>query len=377
MTRSKTNREMGAARTAGEGTGSLAQQKSWFVVAIAAVFAAGGCGGSGQPLGREPSGQTELKSDKDADASVVSHVVAPKATDPAIDRALDDHYAWFNPVSRGKHRLFVFLPGTNQHPAIFQLVAKEAARLGYHSIGLMYPDSVAINGACRATTDVASCLENTRLEILDGIDRTTVVNVDAANSIQNRLSKLLQYLSDHFPEEGWSRFIAHDGPRWSRIAISGHSQGGGEAAMIAKLHLVARVVLFSSPGDVVGGAAAPWLSGHVTPSDRYYGLAHDKDMTAPYASVLKTWEALGMRAFGGLVAPEASAPPYDGTHTLVTDLLPQGGSYAGTAPHGAPSNDLNTPLLSDGTPALREAWRYLLTADDERDEDDEHELSRR
>ena len=59
--------------------------------------------------------------------------------------------------------------------------------------------------------------------------------------------------------------------------------------------------------------------------------------------------------------------------TLVTDLLPQGGSYAGTAPHGAPSNDLNTPLLPDGTPALREAWRYVLTADDELDEDDEHE----
>jgi hypothetical protein len=143
--------------------------------------------------------------------------------------------------------------------------------------------------------------------------------------------------------------------------------------MIAKLHLVARVVLFSSPGDVVGGAAAAWLSGHETPSDRYYGLAHDRDMTAPYASVLKAWEALGMRAFGSLVAPETSAPPYDETHTLVTDLLPQGGSYAGTAPHGAPSNDLNTPLLPDGTPALRDAWRYLLTADDDVDEDVEHE----
>jgi hypothetical protein len=371
MTLSKPDRGTGAARTAGEGIGGLAQQKSWFVAAITGVFAAG-CGGTAQPAGREPAGQTELRSEKDADASLILHVVAPKATDPAIDRALDDHYAWFNPASRGKHRLFVFLPGTNQHPAIFQLVAKEAARLGYHSIGLMYPNNIALNGACRATADAASCLENARLEILDGIDRTSVLNVDAANSIENRLTKLLQYLTVQFREEGWSRFMAHDGPRWRRIAVSGHSQGGGEAAMIAKLHRVTRVVLFSSPGDVVGGAAAPWLSGHVTPSDRYYGLAHDRDMTAPYASVLKTWEALGMRAFGGLIAPESSAPPYHGTHTLVTDLLPRGGSYAGTAPHGAPSNDLNTPLLSDGTPALREAWRYLLTANDELAEDDEH-----
>ena len=46
---------------------------------------------------------------------------------------------------------------------------------------------------------------------------------------------------------------------------------------------------------------------------------------------------------------------------LVTDLTPQGG-FVGTNAHGAPSNDLNTPLGPDGTPLLRDAWRYILTA---------------
>ena len=59
------------------------------------------------------------------------------------------------------------------------------------------------------------------------------VVISRANSIENRLTKLLQYLAAQFGEEGWSRFMAHDGPRWARIAVSGHSQGGGEAAMIA------------------------------------------------------------------------------------------------------------------------------------------------
>ena len=71
-------------------------------------------------------------------------------------------------------------------------------------------------------------------------------------------------------------------------------------------------------------------------------------------------------AFGGLIAPETSTPPYGGTHTLVTDLPPQPGTLA----HGVPSNDANMPLLPDGTPVLRDAWRYMLTADGE---DDDHE----
>ena len=71
--------------------------------------------------------------------TLVLHVVAPQATDPAIDQGLDDHYVWLDTTARSNHKLFVFLPGTGQNPSIFQLVQQEAARLGYHVIGLMYP----------------------------------------------------------------------------------------------------------------------------------------------------------------------------------------------------------------------------------------------
>ena len=47
---------------------------------------------------------------------------------------------------------------------------------------------------------------------------------------------------------------------------------------------------------------------------------------------------------------------------LVTDLVPRPNGFVGTNAHGSPSNDLNTPLGPDGTPLLRDAWRYLLTA---------------
>src|SRR6266571_2836283 len=72
--------------------------------------------------------------------TLVLHVVAPQATDRAIDQGLDDHYVWLDTTARSKslwferavvssHTLFVFLPGTGQNPSIFQLVQQEAARL--------------------------------------------------------------------------------------------------------------------------------------------------------------------------------------------------------------------------------------------------------
>ena len=286
--------------------------------------------------------------------------VAPQATDPAIDQALDRHYVWLDTTARSNHKLFVFMSGMGQHPAMFQRVPEEAARLGYHVIGLMYPNSVSIATVCGGQPDPNTCYEKVHLEILDGVDRSPFVNVNQANSIVNRLTKLLQFLADSFPDQGWSRFLAGDEPKWSQIAISGHSQGGGQAAMVAKLHVVARVVLFSSVADSVGRQAPSWVATHVTPADRYWGLAHDRD--GFFRPIRAGWDSIGMAAFGPAVAPETSAPPYGFTHMLVTDLVPQGG-FVGTNAHGSPSNDVKTPLNPDGSCCrLRDAWRYLLTA---------------
>src|SRR3989449_235134 len=61
---------------------------------------------------------------------------------------------------------------------------------------------------------------------VDGTDRSPFVDVTAANSIDNRLTKLLEYLAAQQPEEDWSRYLAHHKPKWSQIAISGHSGRG-------------------------------------------------------------------------------------------------------------------------------------------------------
>ena len=310
----------------------------------------------------KPAGPRSLRLDASEApaASLVEHVVAPQATDPAIDRFLDTHYAWLDTTARSNQKLLVFMPGARQAPAMFQRVQQEAARLGYHVIGLMYSDNPqGFTIGCSVDPDPATCYENGRLEMLDGIDRSPFMAVNEANSIYNRLTKLLQFLAAQYPNEEWSRFLLHDAPKWSQIAVSGHSLGGGEVAIIAKPHVVDRVVLFSSVTDSVHGEAPAWEVGHKTPTERYWGIAHDRDGFFP--GIRAGWDSLGMAVFGPAVAPETNEPPYGFTHMLVTDLTPVGG-FVGTNAHGAPSNDLNTPLGPDGTPLLRDAWRYLLTA---------------
>src|SRR6266852_1382966 len=149
---------------------------------------------------------------------LVLHVVAPQSTDPAIDRFLDNHYVWLDTTARTNHRLLVFMPGTGFTPAVYQLVQQEAARVGYHVIGLMYPNLPGLAKVCPNDPDPAACYENSRLEIIDGIDRSPWVDVNSANSIDNRLTKLLEYLIAQYPDEGWERFLLGDEPKWSQIA---------------------------------------------------------------------------------------------------------------------------------------------------------------
>jgi hypothetical protein len=153
--------------------------------------------------GRTPDAAQKQKLEE---TGLVTHSILPNVTDPAIDQALDDHLTWIDRDARTNHKLFVYMPGTGSIPARHLLVQREAARLGYHVIGLMYANSVGLAAVCPRTADPNACFENARLEVLDGVDRTPVVNVNRANSIDNRLTKLLRYLDQQFPEEGWSRF---------------------------------------------------------------------------------------------------------------------------------------------------------------------------
>ena len=290
-----------------------------------------------------------------AKASLVMHAVAPNLTDPRIDLALDEHLAWLDRSAESNHKLFVFLPGSFVPPSFYELVQAEGARLGYHVIGLMYVNDTPLAGLCPAQPDPQSCYENVRLQIITGSPQTGLVDVNRANSIENRLRRMLQYLAGTYPQEDWGQFLDHGTPVWSHIVVGGHSQGAGHCAMIAKLTRVDRVVMFSGVADGIDGAA-DWVRTATTPADRYYGLVHDEDGFFPVISA--NWIALGMDAFGPPRAPESSRPPYHWTHRLVTHIVPLEDD-----PHDSTAVDFLTPLAADGAPILRDAWDYLLGGD--------------
>jgi hypothetical protein len=224
------------------------------------------------------------RTDQSANSTV--HWIDPQATDASIDDWLEPHIA-IPPVSPQQGRLFVFLPGSFGQPRHQLLILEQAAISGYHAIGLRYPNRWTINNLCEPTDDPA-CFEQTRSEILTGADRTPLIAITPANSIYNRLTKLLTYLDTTFPNEGWGQFLDSTGePRWSLISVGGHSQGGGHAALLGKQVALARVCIFSAPADSLlikrQRVIAPWLSqAGATPSSAYYGLVHEPPVERTY-----------------------------------------------------------------------------------------------
>jgi len=286
---------------------------------------------------------------------IISHTIWPRQTDPAIDDWLEPHYLYLDPDRSLGDTLFVHLPGSFGKPVNYQLILQEVARADVPAIGLRYPNRWTVAGLCRNDPD-PDCHEHVRAEILDGVDRTALVNISPANSLQNRLAKLLQYLNGRFPDAGWDRFLDGDAPRWSKIIVSGHSQGGGHAAFIAKEHEVRRVMMFGSPADNRDDKPAAWLlKPHQTPSNRYYGFNHKRERGANQQYL--AWGLLGLNAFGPVVLVDEVSPPYRGSHQLTTDALPRTGDYADA--HGSTVVDRKTPHLADGSPLFAPVWRAM------------------
>src|SRR3954447_5072620 len=186
-------------------------------------------------------------------ADVPTHVVAANVNDAAIDPSRGSNHVWLaaDPARRvGKLLVFLSGGGVTNLPEDWREMGSEGGRLGYHTIVLAYRNEAPIQtlppDGCGTSIDPPesppNCAINARMEILDGKGESPVVNVDRANSIENRLTKALQHLKGAYASEGWSQFLDTDGaPKWSEIAVAGASLGAGEAVLIGMLHSVDRV----------------------------------------------------------------------------------------------------------------------------------------
>ena len=282
---------------------------------------------------------------------VVSHAFDPALTDGAIttDRLFSRSYA---PTYPNNGTLLVFLPGQGAAPGAYVTLTTFAASIGFHVVAIDYPNANAPANYCG--TDV-TCDGGIYWSKWDG--RAGPEGITAGNSIQNRLLKLIPYLAAQYPSEGWGQYVAGGTIAWPNTTVAGHSLGSAEAAAIAKIVAVKRVVLFAGPEDGItfpNGSTSPgtWLSqSGLTPPAVQYEFAHAQDVF--HAQILANATALGLDSYGPWTSVDGSTPPYGGALELTTNV-------ASGDPHHAVAFDGGIPLDANGNPIYAAAWTYLF-----------------
>lgn len=209
----------------------------------------------------------------------VIYRVRPSEADPTVQRFDEAHYIAFDRPAPDTE-LVVMMTGTGGRPEYMAPIINFAADQGYRAVGVSFPTRPAVVQVC-ATRPDPDCSGDFRRKRLYGEGDFALIDDVLNETIVHRLTLLLRHLDRTHPDEGWGAYLRGDKPDWSRIIVSGQSQGAGMAAYIAKRELVARAVLFSSPWDYSPGPTpAAWLDDPgVTPPDRWYGVYH-RDETA-------------------------------------------------------------------------------------------------
>jgi len=309
-----------------------------------------------------PTGQLPDPSRRSTDPDttpVTTYEIAPTATSASLSGPSSPDLAAVDTAVPSNGELLVFLPGTDGHPDCCQYLLETAARTGFLAVGLTYDNTEAVGEIC---LDDLSCYTTVRQDDFDGSTPSSFTDITPANSIQSRLVDLLQYLAAAHPSQGWGSFLAGSTPVWSKIVVAGHSQGGGDAAYIAKIRAVEGVVMLSSDVDSTATrppVAATYLTtGHLIPLDRYIGFDHAAD---PFNDKIETdWTALDLQSFGPAVSVDGKRPPFGNSHELLTSAAVPPGPAPALATHDSTAVDVQTPLCADGLPAFVPVWRYMM-----------------
>lgn len=145
---------------------------------------------------------------------------------------------------------------------------------------------------------------------------------------------------------------------WSKVVLSGHSQGGGHAGVMAKLFEASRACYFASPPDWDGGPADWMGKPNLTPASAQFGFTHLADPLVPYSQLSLIWQDVGLGAPGSAVSVDGNSAPFSNSHILTTNASSPGGN-SDLAIHSTTVADAFTPINPDGSPQFRPVWDYL------------------
>lgn len=287
---------------------------------------------------------------------LVEQAFRPESLDPRADRWLQDELAYPPAGGARAGKLVVYLVGANNKPVGGREMGRALARMGFHVVLPMYANDYDIRGLCAPARDPdPDCHGKLRLEAFEGIDHSPHIQVTVANSAERRVTVLLEELRRRAPGDEWAVYLDGSRPRWSSIVIGGHSHGASSAGLIGKVRQVDRVVMLSGPFDNRDGAPAAWTNRPpLTPLDRYFAFSHVAE--EQHRQHLEDWRAMGLGGSGAPVTVDGIAPPYGGSHQLVTALPPP----EGKTPHGVTAIGASSPRDDQGRYRLEATFQYLF-----------------
>jgi hypothetical protein len=368
----------------------------------------------------------------------VPQTVLPQTTDPAIKTTLLPHtYAAPPSGVTPNGKLLVFFPGSLAQANEYEMIIAQAAAMGFYAVGVSYPNGApdllnkTLTMICESNTGGSTanpddCYDEVRHNRFDGTPEPHYVKpglwqpqpsgthydpyyiTSPTEAIQHRLGALLTWLGSNAVQGShstWASFVSNGTPKYSlSYVLGGHSQGGGEAAYIAKMFSVQGVMMFSSPEDAgfdptTGLAAwsAHWLlePNWATSTSRFIGLTHELDEFGDMIGM--AWQNMGVNATNGGAfaryghacadgptlrslgmkegpAPSKSYqatycnndggldPAYTGAHLLYTDVQKIAPITFPFPYHSTTVVDKVVPRCptNSANPALLPAWRQMM-----------------
>lgn len=267
------------------------------------------------------------------------------------EKPLDLQHACVDTRVPPKGKLVIWLMGHNQ--GLFERVSG----YGYHAIQVHYANGWFAKLYSGPPPEDDLYLSKVRLEAAMGEDFSPAVEIPEPDGIAGRSLRFVKWLDREHPEGRWHQFLAGDGTTldWAKVTLAGISHGSTTAARMAKHVKVDRVVMFSGPRDQFEAwQALP----SATPANRFFGFTHVLDEGWEHDHYCRSWQMLGLQAFGPVVNVDHTAFPYGHSRRLVSDADVKGDAkraHNAVIPGGAAPKD------PAGRAIHEEVWRYLFT----------------
>jgi hypothetical protein len=227
---------------------------------------------------------------------------------------------------------------------------------GLHAIQVSYANKWFGLIPTKARDDGTS-LGKLRLEATTGEDFSPLCVIPKPDGMMERAFQFVKHLAKTHPQGKWEQFIAGDGAGldWAKVIISGSSHGATSAARFAVHQRVDRVVMFCGPRDQLES----WQGfPSATPANRFFGFSHVLDGGWTGDHYCRSWQMLGLHAFGPITDVDANVAPFGKSRRLITKFDVKGDAkraHSSVQPGSAAAKNAKGEFLHEAV------WKYLFT----------------